>query len=852
MTERTQRVALSTLSGLLIASSLPLTAGPASLWPLAWLALTPLLWALRDLEPRAAFGYGLVAGWVSSVGILWWLADTLVSFTQVWLPLAWLILAVYALFRGLQLALFSWLYVRLGRRRALSVFAVAALFVVTEHFFPAILPTPLGASQHNALTALQVVELAGISAVSFVLVAVSATAYRLIAAWRDKTKVDWRQIAGAGLLVAATLTFGAVRLSSVESDISEARTVRVGIVQPNIGVFSKEAKHLSGMEQVRLLQSNILKLQASSAELEADGAELIVWSETAFIAFGNKYGKTNEHFAAAITTKGRLALWSDTGERFSWRLWEGDAPQPFKAVSAAREDAACAVGADGAAACWDGRGLAEVEVDGTPDLNAVAVVRTSGERARRPGVPLTLWAVGDEGALLRGDLTRLEPMPSGTTQHLRGIVMAKPGQGLVVGDGGTLITLYEDRVLATTSLGPEDLHAVFVAPDAGGAWLGGQGGAAFQITDEGWARAATDTQATLRGFAGMSSLQVWAVGDSGTVLRQTSPSRTWERVDGPDATADFVAASVDARGALMVAARDGRVWIRQSDRWSAVPLPAGAEGLVSLTWLPFSSYGYVPRDVRYLSQSTTPLPATLDPRDDTGLFDAQRNVVQRGFRTPVVFGAVTHPGAVDGYNSAVGLDADGRLAGVSDKSVLLPIAETLPTGLVYGLGMDGMHDLSADLYEFIPEASHFAAASEPAVIELAGARIGVMICYEDILSGPNLALADSNPNLLVNLTNDAWFGRTSEPWQHLALSTIRAVELRRSLVRATQTGLSAVILPTGEIAAQTALDVADTLLVPTPLMEGETLYGHIGDLFVYLCLLALLILGWRTRRPPPA
>ena len=214
MTERTQRVALSILSGLLIASSLPFTAGPASLWPLAWLALTPLLWALRDLEPRAAFGYGLLAGWVSSVGILWWLADTLVSFTQVWLPLAWLILAVYALFRGLQLALFSWLYVRLGRHRALSVFAVAALFVVTEHFFPAILPTPLGASQHNALTALQLAELAGVSAVSFVLVAVSAAVYQVIAAWREKSTVDWGPIGGAGLLVAATLIFGTVKQRS--------------------------------------------------------------------------------------------------------------------------------------------------------------------------------------------------------------------------------------------------------------------------------------------------------------------------------------------------------------------------------------------------------------------------------------------------------------------------------------------------------------------------------------------------------------------------------------------------------------------------------------------------------------
>jgi apolipoprotein N-acyltransferase len=128
-----------------------------------------------------------------------------------------------------------------------------------------------------------------------------------------------------------------------------------------------------------------------------------------------------------------------------------------------------------------------------------------------------------------------------------------------------------------------------------------------------------------------------------------------------------------------------------------------------------------------------------------------------------------------------------------------------------------------------------------------------MICYEDILTDFNRELASHHPHLLVNLTNDAWFGDTSEPWEHMALSVYRAVEMRTDLVRAVNTGVSAFIDASGRVYHKTyAVDphitprAVDGIVDDVRLMEGgHTLYAAIGDLFGYLCVAAMLFL-WQV------
>ena len=83
----------------------------------------------------------------------------------------------------------------------------------------------------------------------------------------------------------------------------------------------------------------------------------------------------------------------------------------------------------------------------------------------------------------------------------------------------------------------------------------------------------------------------------------------------------------------------------------------------------------------------------------------------------------------------------------------------------------------------------------------------------------------------MNVTNDAWFGRTAEPYLHLALAAMRAVETRRTLIRSTNTGVSAIIDPVGRVTHETDLTNPETVLADVPLMKGRTPFARVGEIF---------------------
>ena len=231
--------------------------------------------------------------------------------------------------------------------------------------------------------------------------------------------------------------------------------------------------------------------------------------------------------------------------------------------------------------------------------------------------------------------------------------------------------------------------------------------------------------------------------------------------------------------------------------------------------------------------------------------------IRRGFTAPLVIGAVTQdtrdPAAYP-HNSALLLDRDGRFTGRFDKMFLLMFGEYIP-----GL------ETFPFLRDLVPRAAgHFArgqgVATFPLTVDGAAYRLGPMICYEDILPRFGRALAEQRPHLFVNITNDAWFGDTSEPWEHLALSVFRSVEHRTEMVRAVNTGVSAFIDASGRVHEKTyAIDPdidprgVDGLLAEAALMEaGHTLYARFGDVFGYACVAATALLWllwpWWSRR----
>jgi len=236
------------------------------------------------------------------------------------------------------------------------------------------------------------------------------------------------------------------------------------------------------------------------------------------------------------------------------------------------------------------------------------------------------------------------------------------------------------------------------------------------------------------------------------------------------------------------------------------------------------------------------------PRDFSADFPAESpGMIRRGLSVPVVIGADMYDASHDdAFNSAILLDGDGRVAGRYDKVRLLAFGEYIP-------GIDAFPWLR----QVLPaNTGRFTAGAGPGVLTLQGPgaqvwKLGPVICYEDILPGFVRGAGQLRPNLLVNLTSDSWFGAETEPWEHLALAVFASVELRVSMVRAVNSGVSAVIDPNGRVLQKTYADdpyrnprPEDGIVVTAPMMPGaHTAYVAVGNLFAYLCIAATLILA---------
>ena len=133
-------------------------------------------------------------------------------------------------------------------------------------------------------------------------------------------------------------------------------------------------------------------------------------------------------------------------------------------------------------------------------------------------------------------------------------------------------------------------------------------------------------------------------------------------------------------------------------------------------------------------------------------------------------------------------------------------------------------------------------------LPIKGHNLGILVCYEVIF--PELAreYVRQGSDLLVNITNDAWFGQSSAPWQHLAMARFRAVENRVWLVRAANTGISALVSPSGKIVQKTGLFEAAFANGEVGLGARPRLYSRMGDLIPGLFLLISVLWLLQTRR----
>jgi apolipoprotein N-acyltransferase len=180
------------------------------------------------------------------------------------------------------------------------------------------------------------------------------------------------------------------------------------------------------------------------------------------------------------------------------------------------------------------------------------------------------------------------------------------------------------------------------------------------------------------------------------------------------------------------------------------------------------------------------------------------------------------------YNTAFLADSNGEILGRYHKIKLLLFGEYLP-----------FTNLIPALKKISPASGDFTPGRHLNLFDIKskGARIAPIICYEDIIPSFSRKFVRKGANLIVNITNDAWFGRTVAPYQHLLVSIPRTVETRRYLVRSTNTGISAIIDPVGRVVKKTPIFVQTNLEGVVGLMNGnETLYTRVGDVFPVACL----------------
>jgi apolipoprotein N-acyltransferase len=133
--------------------------------------------------------------------------------------------------------------------------------------------------------------------------------------------------------------------------------------------------------------------------------------------------------------------------------------------------------------------------------------------------------------------------------------------------------------------------------------------------------------------------------------------------------------------------------------------------------------------------------------------------------------------------------------------------------------------------------------------------LGVLICYESIFPNLSRMAVNRGADILVNITNDAWYGESSAPYQLLAMAAMRAVETKVPLVRVANTGISAVIEPTGRITARTPLFKRGTEIERVYWAPRRTVYTMVGDMFAEICFtltaIALIAAYFRPRRNDP-
>lgn len=234
-------------------------------------------------------------------------------------------------------------------------------------------------------------------------------------------------------------------------------------------------------------------------------------------------------------------------------------------------------------------------------------------------------------------------------------------------------------------------------------------------------------------------------------------------------------------------------------------------------------------------------PETTTPFFFQDMDDKHRDIVSlaRSRNDYLILGSPsyeTKSGRTHHMNSAFAVSNSGMIVGRYDKIHLVPFGEYIPLRYIFPF-----------MGQLLPGMSDFISGNGIHPLQLGDKKVGVLICYESIFPEISREYKKSGVQLLVNITNDAWFGRSSAPYQHMSMAVFRAVENRMFLARSANTGISAVIDPCGRVAASTNLFEPAKLEASVGFFDIKTFYSQFGNWPVPLSF-AILAAAWITIR----
>jgi len=257
------------------------------------------------------------------------------------------------------------------------------------------------------------------------------------------------------------------------------------------------------------------------------------------------------------------------------------------------------------------------------------------------------------------------------------------------------------------------------------------------------------------------------------------------------------------------------------------------------------------------SEATAPVPSPTDlivwPESPAPFqehdpdFRATLSSLARAANAPIIAGNIGIDRTTENergyfqFNSASFVSAQGEFVGRYDKMHLVPFGEYVPYKHLFFFAKS-----------LLTEVGLFDAGQQRTVFTTNGHTYGTFICYESIFPDEVRQFTKMGAEVLVNISNDGWYGDTSAPWQHLDMVRMRAIENHRWILRATNTGVTASINPSGRVIASAPRHIRTSIRVAFAYEHDLTFYAAHGDLFAYACaLVTALALAFSPRTKLP-